>query len=276
MEITPEKLRKLQLLELEILLEVKRICEKHSIPFMLIGGTLIGAVRHSGFIPWDDDIDVGMLREHFDKFCEIAPCELSEKFFLQTPETDNMYGSYCIARVRLEGTRFVVKTLPKDLKHMGFCVDIFSFDNIPNSYLLGYLYWNVFNVIKRIYCIRLGHRPQPKNLIARLIVYLGFVLCVLIPTKVFKNILGSYHKKYEKLNSKYVVLLSGSWGFKKERHLRETIDKEAFLSFENTLMPVPEKYDRFLREQYGDYMIPPKENLRKIRHAVEIDFGIYS
>jgi lipopolysaccharide cholinephosphotransferase len=275
MEITPEKLRKLQLLELEILLELKQICEKHSIPFILIGGTLIGAVRHNGFIPWDDDVDIGMLREHFDKFCKIAPNELSEKYFLQTPETDNTCGSYCIARVRLKGTKFVVKTQPKNWKHIGFCIDIFPYENIPDSNILGYLYWSVFNVLKRVYSIRLGYRPHPPKLIYRVIMRLGIILFLPISTRTLKSFLEMYHKKYENLNSKYVVLLSGSWGFRNERHLRETVIKTTSLPFEGTFMPVPGNYDLFLREQYGDYMTPPPEDKRNARHVAEIDFGIY-
>ena len=276
MEIAPEKLRKLQLLELEILLEVKRICEKHTIPFVLIGGTLIGAVRHNGFIPWDDDVDIGMLREHFDIFCKIAPDELSEKYFLQTPETDSTCGSYSCARLRLEGTIFITNTQPKNWKHTGLCVDIFPYDNIPNLYILGSLYWNVFNVFIRAYWFRLGYQPHPQNVVARMVMHLGRALCIPIPTNTLKKFLEKYHKKYENLNSKYVVLLPGSWGFRRERHLRETLIKTTSLPFEGTLMPVPENYDMFLREQYGDYMTPPPAEERKMRHAIEIDFGIYS
>jgi len=275
MEITPEKLRQLQLLEFEILLEIKRICEKHSIPFILIAGTLLGAVRHNGFIPWDDDIDIGMLRENFDRFCKIAPDELSEKFFLQTPETDITCGNYCCARIRLEGTKFITNTNPKNAKHNGFFVDILPFDNIPDLYIQGSLYWNIFNVFIRVYWFRLGYHPHPKSLMARIIMHFGRLLCIPIPTSTLRNFLEIYHKKYEKIDSKYVVILLGSWGFRRERHLRETVIKTTLLPFEGTLMPVPENYDLFLREQYGDYMLFPPAEERKMRHAVEIDFGNY-
>ena len=86
-----ESLRKLQLCELECLKEIKRICNENSIPYFLIGGTLIGAVRHKGFIPWDDDVDVGMLRKDYDRFLEIAEKKLNkEKFFLQKTREYNL------------------------------------------------------------------------------------------------------------------------------------------------------------------------------------------
>ncbi|GHU02850.1 LPS cholinephosphotransferase [Spirochaetia bacterium] len=275
MEITPEKLRKLQLLELKMLVEIKRVCEKHSIPFILIAGTLLGAVRHKGFIPWDDDIDIGMTRENFDRFCKIAPGDLSNEYFLQTPETDNTCGGYCCAKVRLNGTKLVVDTQPKNWKHTGFFVDILPYDSIPDSYFLGYCYWNIFNILIRAFWIRMGYHPHPKSLMARVIMRLGIVLCLPISTNRLKDILKNYHKKYKNLNSKNVVLLIGSWGFRKERHLRETILKISFIPFEGVLMPVPENYDLFLREQYGDYMTPPPVSSQTLRHAAEIDFGIY-
>ena len=83
-----DKLRQLQLSELEILKEFVRICEKHHLKYVLTGGTLLGAVRHGGFIPWDDDIDVAMLRADYDRFAQLCKDELGPKFFYQSPATD--------------------------------------------------------------------------------------------------------------------------------------------------------------------------------------------
>jgi len=276
MEITTEILRKVQLIELKILVEIKRICDKHKIEFILISGSLLGAVRHKGFIPWDDDIDICMTRNNFDKFCAIASSELSGDFFLQTPFTDVNCPYYCFARVRLRGTKYITEIEPEGMEHNGFRVDVFCYDNIPNFYWLGYFYWGLFVVFTHVYSSRKKYRCLTIKKSVRLIKYLGFILCLPVSNRKLKSILENYHKKYEKFNSKYVIQLRGAWGFKKERRLRSNISKMIYVPFEDTIMPVPEDYHIILSEIYGDYMTPPpleKRNLRQ--HAIEIDFGIY-
>ena len=87
-----QDLRKLQMIELEMLLEIDRICRKHNIEYFLSSGSLLGAVRHGGFIPWDDDLDIYMMRKEYERFLDICRTELNaEKFFMQTYETDPEY-----------------------------------------------------------------------------------------------------------------------------------------------------------------------------------------
>ena len=128
-----EDLRKLQLIELEMLLEVDRICRENKIRYMISSGTLLGAVRHKGFIPWDDDLDTYMLREDFEKFCEEWNKDADkDKFFLQTYKTDPEYR-WGYAKIRRKGTEYL-RDGQEAIKCMsGVSMDIFILDYICTS-----------------------------------------------------------------------------------------------------------------------------------------------
>ena len=102
-----ETLQKMHRLHLVLADEVKRICEKHSIEYFMLAGTLLGAIRHKGFIPWDDDMDFGMTRNNFEKFLLVAEKELdAKKFYLQTDRKDRFY-TFNFAKLRLNGTKVI-------------------------------------------------------------------------------------------------------------------------------------------------------------------------
>lgn len=103
---TNEEIRSVQLVELKILLEIDRICKEHSIEYFLTSGSVLGAVRHGGFIPWDDDIDIGMSRENYDRFIEIAPHALRQPYVLQTYNTDR-YSPILYAKIKNTDTVFL-------------------------------------------------------------------------------------------------------------------------------------------------------------------------
>ena len=124
-------LNRLHSVLLEILFQIDTICRDHNISYFLDSGSALGAVRHGGFIPWDDDIDVGMLREDYDRFLAIAPRCLDERFFLLTREVDDSYKQYHAKLVR-EFSVFPEEGNDK-LVHKGIFIDLFPFDRIPNS-----------------------------------------------------------------------------------------------------------------------------------------------
>lgn len=130
----------------EILDVTIQICKKHHIPYFAIGGTAIGALYDEAILPWDDDVDIGMKREDYNRFLEVAPKELGEKYFLSWMETDP-HTPYYFAKVKKNHTLFV-ETMFKDVPmHPGIFVDIFPFDKIPDNKLLQKIQYNLVNFL---------------------------------------------------------------------------------------------------------------------------------
>lgn len=116
-------IKDLQRIELEMLLEVDRICKKYNIRYFLVAGTLLGAIRHKGFIPWDDDIDICMPVEEYRKFCKVAKTDLKKEYFLQNSDTD--FSNRWFSKVRKNNTTCIEKGYEKSKIHQGIWIDIF-------------------------------------------------------------------------------------------------------------------------------------------------------
>lgn len=276
--ITKEDLRKIQLLELKVLKYIDAICKENNIKYFLIGGSLIGAVRHNGFIPWDDDIDIAMLREDFDKFVSLPKEAINKEIFIQTPQSEPNCTDYGVARVRLNNTVFTQESNKNVQMNHGFFVDVFPFDKLPDNPCKAFFYGSWFPILKRVNAIRHGYTPSPKN--KKLKIVLGFFNFILkpIPTKTLTKWLENYHKKYQNKNTEYLFLLSGSWGYKKEKHSTELLNRPVVLhQFEDSSFPIPADYDAYLRSQYGDYMKLPKdiESCYNRHKCIELNFGPY-
>ena len=148
-----EELRKIQLIETETLKEIISICNKLQIEYFLIGGTCLGAIRHDGFIPWDDDIDIGMRRDDYNRFLRDAPSLLNAQYFLQTPESDKK-SVYSYAKLRVNGTRFVEYCVRDVNMHNGIFCDIFPFDEVPDDEMENIRQFNQVQRLHRLYFYR--------------------------------------------------------------------------------------------------------------------------
>ena len=132
MNYSQEELVRLQEALYETLAEVKRICDKHGIRYFVTGGTAIGAYFWQKILPWDDDVDVGMMRPDYERFAEVAQKEMGDRFFLQTPQTEP-HTPFFFMKVRMNGSRFSESTFRHIKMHQGIYVDIFPFDKIPRQ-----------------------------------------------------------------------------------------------------------------------------------------------
>ena len=160
-KLTSGQLRTLQLIELEMIVEVDRICRKNHIQYTLDGGTLLGAIRHKGFIPWDDDADIVMARHEYARFFRACKNDLDkERFFLQEYRTDPNYR-WGYAKLRRKGTEFIRAGQEHMRYKTGVCIDIFPLDHVPDSYIFRRIYYGINYCIRKILYSELGKEAAP-------------------------------------------------------------------------------------------------------------------
>lgn len=254
--------------QLEIANEVKRICDKYNIKYFMIAGTLLGAVRHKGFIPWDDDLDIGMLRNDYNRFIKLAAKDLKEIYYLETWYTSSGYG-LPYAKIRKNKTKYIEKNA-KDVKcHPGIFIDIFPFDNVPYNKALRLMqeYWLKFYqhlILEQcIYQISFefkGIKGLIYTMLKKKVKGLG--------VKELKEKYEAISKRYNKKQTEYVVAVGGSYGYKKEVIRFTWISQIEELEFEGHLFKAPKGYKDYLTNLYGDYMTPPSIDKRSNRHCI--------
>ena len=245
-----------------LLQEFDRVCRKLDISYCLFAGTLLGAVRHQGFIPWDDDLDVLMHRADYERFMAEAPAVLdTEKFYLQQEFT--RHWPMFFSKLRLNGTTCLEKYNPKDDQiHQGVYMDIFPCDNAYGSRLGRLLQ---FGSSKVVIAKGLDAEGYYTKSIKKKAVML---LCRLLPRKVFHRIVRG-----PKQTGAYVhCFLGGASKFSKSVFPSACFESKAQLNFENGEFCGPGDYDTVLSTLYGDYMTLPSEEERKCKeHAMLVD-----
>lgn len=249
--------------------EIKRICEKHNIPYYIIGGTLLGAVRHNGFIPWDDDFDIAMKREDYERFLEICKTELGDMFYLQN---DCVEEKYCFAfsKVQLVGTE-IIEDFSKNVNvRHGIFVDIFPLENIPNSKIIRKFFCLKNHFIKNLIWIKCGYGTKKnKEKISYKILYVLGKFCSL---KKLKRKRTKLITKYRNIDCKDRFISDYPHCIFRNDYFKNT----RFYEFNNKKYMGFEKYDDFLSGFYGDYMQLPPEEKRVAHTYSRIEFGKYS
>lgn len=264
-----QELRKLQLTQLDMLKEVKRICNKNSIHYILTDGTLLGAVRHKGFIPWDDDLDVAMLRPEYEKFIQVASRELSKDYFLQTWKTDQDYP-FPYAKILKNNTKCTEAVTKGTRVRDGIFIDIFPIDKCGsseemNSQIQKYIIWTKILLMKCHY--KVWNATGAKN---SKINYLPFILLSKLFTKKslirkVELITNEWNRKYS--NSLFCYENTG-YNFKQWIMNVHNVDSYTEIQFEDDTFSAPERYHEYLDDIYGDYMQLPPVGERENRHAV--------
>lgn len=261
-----KKLRKLQKTELEVLMELDRVCRKHNLRYYIVGGTLIGAARTGGFIPWDDDIDVSMPREDFDKLIALKD-EFSQDFFLQTHKTEKeCYFFY--AKLRKNGTYFGEDKFEHTGIHKGIFMDIFPLDYISDKRIIQKLSFKSFSLINAFICSKkLTSEFLYKNMSLPFIVTFRTIQC-LLPLPLLYGLRSICAKLTKTLSNKRLVAsLAGFHGYPKEIAPFELWAEGTDIEFEGKTVRAPKEYKTLLTHMFGDYMqLPPVEE--RVNHTV--------
>lgn len=266
------QLKSLQKVLLEIIDDIDFVCEKYDITYNLGGGSALGAIRHNGFIPWDDDLDINMPRKDYKKFCEFFIKEFSKKYWLHTPEKTKDYG-LAFARIRKKGTVFRSREDLYNTDEAGVYIDLFIIENIYDSVILRYLQgflsmaFGFLLSCRNFYRNKHFYMDMVKNnrklrLKFRMKIIIGFFISWISVDKM-THIWNNVNSMCKNDNSKYVSVPVGRNHFFGEIYERNKFCKTIKHIFEgeSRKLPICIDYDGYLTHMYGDYMkIPKKEN----------------
>ena len=258
-----QKAKKVWAVELDLLNELIRVCKKYDIKVTLFAGTLLGAIRHKGIIPWDDDIDVCLTREEYDKLCKVAPIEFRQPYFFQNNESDPQY-LFGYSRLRNSLTTGYIVGYDSPNYNNGIYIDVFVMDGYvdKDSLLKKQLRKKrELELLAELYKRNVFSQKPFKRIVKKMLI------------SVFSPIISMFIS-YEKIVKKYednlqiynneaanVSLITHNLFFiRKYWCNKKDLMDVTYVPFENLMVPVPSRYDAMLTHMYGNYMeFPPAE-----------------
>ena len=249
---------------LQLLEEFDRVCRQLDIPYILFAGSLLGAVRHQGFIPWDDDIDVMMLRPDYERFLQQADTVLNHRIFFLQKEFSRHWPMF-FSKLRLNNTTCLEKYHPKDpASHQGVYIDIFPCDNAAKT---GFGRNIQFLASKVVIAKGLDQRGYATDNVGK---KLFMAFCRILPRKPFLNLSKGGSDRSEKVHSFYAAARS----YNKNVYPRQLLTQPMEAKFEGRSYTIARDYDTLLRILYGDYMqIPPPEKRVRKGHTILVDLN---
>lgn len=249
-KLNETQLKKLHGELLQLLVEVDRICKKNNIPYFLSHGTLLGAIRHKGFIPWDDDVDIQMLRSDYERFFNICKNDLNKsKFLLQNQKLDKHYN-WVYGKLRLKNTSYIRSGQEHLKQEDGIFLDIFPLDSISLNKYRQKIDINICKICRKILWAQVGKKSS--DFVRKTL----FKTLSFIPRKFTIFVFNLFSISGNKRLTPLLVCHNLSGHIFRQEWYSETI----FVEFEGHKFPVPKEYDNVLTSVYGDYRkLPPEE-----------------
>ncbi len=269
-ELNGELLKKLHKVETEMLVELDRVCRKNDIPYYITAGTLLGAVRHGGFIPWDDDMDICMARSDFKRFLEVCKTDLSDDYYIECQELNPDYW-YAIPKICKKNTVFKNIQDSNLKEHIGIYVDIFMLDNVPKQNgKRQAIYASIANLLQATISNRkTNFNVKKMSIKSKLFFYLTKPFSIRTLSKWRTRVAAHYSDE-----CKYFTNLASRYG-----RIKQTMPKDKFyppveLEFDGYKFLAPKEYIYMLERIYGDYMkLPPEEKRCTTHKLAQLDFG---
>lgn len=264
---------RVQEVEIDILRQIDGICKKYEIEYFAIGGTVLGAVRHQGFIPWDDDIDIAMPRKDYEKFLRVAQDELPKGYFVQNYFTEPNTPFY-FTKIRKDNTLFVEYYLRGCKIHQGIFVDIFPFDAVPKNKWVRKIHFRICRALYQLFLAKslttaCSSRFKQQDNYKSYLRKIAHALLFFFPKSWLFNALNHCVQIFNNRSTEEISHIVR----KRLRVSLKELYPIQYLPFSGFQMPVPNDYDAYLKAQFGEYDILPPEEKRygHLPYRVEFD-----
>lgn len=270
--LSKEKVRELQLKSLEMLLYFKKFCDENNLLFYFCGGCCIGSLRHQGFIPWDDDIDVFMPRDDYERLHKLWNEKADTKKYSCLHPSKEMYSGNIFTTI-VDNDTTLIKPYQTELDiPLGVNMDIFPLDGCPSSRFKRkmQMFWSL------IYSLYLAQVVPQKH--GGVVEFGSKVLLKLVPSKNLRYKIWKFAEKhmtkYKIEDCDYITELCAGPGYMKNEYPKKAFESCVYKKFEGYDMPVPVGYDDYLKIAFGDYMtMPPKEKQVASHDVVILDLN---
>lgn len=257
-------LPEIKAIQLELLKTVIGICEEHGLKYFVIGGTLLGAIRHRGFIPWDDDIDIALPRRDYERLQSILRSDPPVHTKL-VDHRDEWRLHHNIAKLIDTRTELIEDAAPDRIVRLGVSIDIFSLDGVPEGRVWRALHYGAIALLKGVMDLRRLDPSERRSWYKRILIAFIHVFFTDRMQRASHRHLDRLMKAYDYDGSTMVANYAGAWG-KREVMPREWFGDGASVSFEGLEVVGPAEYDRYLTQLYDEYMKLPPVEKRKSHH----------
>ncbi len=266
-QMSPAELHQLHEIQIDLIAEVDRICKKCGIRYNMVGGTMLGAIRHKGYIPWDDDADIGFLRPEYEKFRAACKTELDHNKYYMQDLRDTKGYRWGYGKLRRKGTAFVRHNQEFMPYGQEIAIDLMPFDNVPDGYAARRWHFYKCFIFRKFFWSEVGQYTEKNPFVRRL-----YKIMSTVPMDKLADWYSDFIRECARKKTKQVRILTfptpkGVFGYS-----REWYEDLSIYDFENLHLPGAADYDGYLKVKYGDYMKLPPENKRKTHPISRLQF----